>query len=336
VTKIVDIATLPSQIAAVQPSNPLVECDGVDNDGKADFDLSQFDAIIVGSQNPSNFTLTYHQNQADAEAGSNALPTVYNSATATVFARLKLNSGSCYKIVEVDLIANPYPVLDMPLRYALCPNATQTLTADAGMQSYSWSTGQTTPSITVNAAGTYSLTVTQTTNGLTCTGVYDIEVYPLVAPTISTVEYHDWTDVENTLVIHTNEADNGDFLYSVDGGMTFQSSNTFNGLAPGEYHVVVKNFCGSDSDVAHLLMYPKFFTPNGDGYNDYWKVKYDEFEPNIQTYIYDRYGKLITGFPVNGRWDGNYNGKPLPSTDYWFVVIRQDGRQLRGHFAMKR
>nr|WP_223845506.1 T9SS type B sorting domain-containing protein [Flavobacterium selenitireducens] len=83
-------------------------------------------------------------------------------------------------------------------------------------------------------------------------------------------------------------------------------------------------------------MYPRFFTPNADGYNDYWKVKFDEYEPGIQTYIFDRYGKLITGFPVGGRWDGTLNGKLLPSTDYWFLVVRQDGKEMRGHFAMKR
>ncbi|NUY80033.1 T9SS type B sorting domain-containing protein [Flavobacterium sp. MAH-1] len=338
VVKIVDIATLPSQIAAVQPTIPLIECDSDDNDGKADFDLSQFDATIIGSQNASDFTLTYHATEADANSGANALPQPYYSATATLYARLKLNSGDCYDVVTVEVIVNPYPVLQMQLRYPICPDSSRTITADSGMDSYSWSTGANTQSITVTQAGTYTLTVTKDYQGITCTGVYQIEVFPLVAPTIHHVEYQDWTDHDNTLIIHTNEPDTGDFLYSIDGGVTFQSSNTFNGLLPGIYQVMVKDLgdCGHDDEEAHLLMYPRFFTPNGDGYNDYWKVKFDELEPGIQTYIFDRYGKLITGFPVGGRWDGTYNDKELPSTDYWFVVIRQDGREMRGHFSMKR
>ncbi|WP_290847135.1 T9SS type B sorting domain-containing protein [Flavobacterium sp.] len=338
VTKIVDIASLPSLIQAVHPTNPIYECDGDDNDGKANFNLAQFNAIIVGTQNPADFTVTYHESESEAENGTNPLPTTYYGTTSTIYGRLKLNSGSCFEVVEIELVVNPYPILNMPLRYALCPNGNVTITADSGMDGYVWSSGQTTQNITVNTIGTYTLTVSQTTNGITCTGVYQIEVFPVVTPTIHHIDYRDWTDDSNTIIVHTNESDTGDFLYSVDNGMTFQSSNVFNGLAPGEYHVVVKDLgeCDSDDDVVYLLMYPKFFTPNDDGYNDYWKVKFDEFEPNIQTFIYDRYGKLITGFPVGGRWDGTYNGKLLPSTDYWFVVIRQDGRELRGHFAMKR
>ncbi|MBD3580895.1 T9SS type B sorting domain-containing protein [Flavobacterium selenitireducens] len=338
VVKIVDIASLPSLIEATTPSDPIVECDGDDNDGKADFDLASFNATIIGSQNPSDFTLTYHLNQSDAASGDAPLSIPYYGATSTLYGRLKYNAGDCYDIVSVDVVVNPYPVLHMQLRYALCPNSNRTITADAGMDSYSWSNGANTQSITVSEAGIYTLTVTKNYQGMICTGVYEIEVFPLVAPTIQSVEYHDWTDQDNTLIVHTNEPDTGDFLYSADGGQTFQQSNTFNGLLPGEYHVVVKDLgdCGSDDDVAHLLMYPRFFTPNADGYNDYWKVKFDEYEPGIQTYIFDRYGKLITGFPVGGRWDGTLNGKLLPSTDYWFLVVRQDGKEMRGHFAMKR
>ena len=38
----------------------------------------------------------------------------------------------------------------------------------------------------------------------------------------------------------------------------------------------------------------------------------------------------------NEAWDGNYNGRQLPSDDYWFTVTRNDGRIHKGHFAMKR
>ena len=59
---------------------------------------------------------------------------------------------------------------------------------------------------------------------------------------------------------------------------------------------------------------------------------------NTKVYIFDRYGKLIKML-VNGNdegWDGTYNGIPLMSDDYWFVVKVEDGREFKGHFAMKR
>jgi gliding motility-associated-like protein len=42
------------------------------------------------------------------------------------------------------------------------------------------------------------------------------------------------------------------------------------------------------------MMYPKYFTPCGDGYNDTWNVRFSQNEPQLSVKIFDRYGKLIT------------------------------------------
>ena len=79
------------------------------------------------------------------------------------------------------------------------------------------------------------------------------------------------------------------------------------------------------------------FTPNGDGYNDTWQIKFSNAEPKLNVDIFDRYGKFIIrlkGGEVG--WDGTYNGHELFSTDYWFVVTREDGKVYRGHFSLKR
>jgi gliding motility-associated-like protein len=133
-------------------------------------------------------------------------------------------------------------------------------------------------------------------------------------------------------------ASNGNFEYSIDGS-SYQSSNSFTNLEAGLYTVYVHdpNGCGTATGKVLLLMYPNFFTPNNDGFHDTWRIEYGFLEPNLQVYIYDRYGKLLTAF--NGKskgWDGRYNGEALPSTDYWFVVQRQDGREYKGHFSMLR
>lgn len=86
-----------------------------------------------------------------------------------------------------------------------------------------------------------------------------------------------------------------------------------------------------------LLNYPKFFTPNGDGINEKWRLEYSWFEPEALIYIYDRYGKLISSFTAKDPgWDGTFNEKRLPATDYWFVVERKDGKIHKGHFSMIR
>ena len=120
----------------------------------------------------------------------------------------------------------------------------------------------------------------------------------------------------------------------------YQTSNIFSNLFAGYYTVYIKDVkgqCGTISEVVVLLNYPKFFTPNGDSYNEFWKVKFSELEPNFYTYIYDRYGKLLSGFDINSPgWNGIYNNQPMPADDYWFVINRQDGKVYKGHFTLKR
>jgi gliding motility-associated-like protein len=84
-------------------------------------------------------------------------------------------------------------------------------------------------------------------------------------------------------------------------------------------------------------MYPKFFTPNGDGYNDTWKIKLSDFEEGLTVKIFDRYGKLIKILKSDSDgWNGTYNEQELPATDYWFIVTRADGKEQKGHFSLKR
>ncbi len=130
----------------------------------------------------------------------------------------------------------------------------------------------------------------------------------------------------------------GDYEYSLDN-IHFQDSPVFQNMEIGIYSVYVrdKNGCGTATKIVPFLNYPKYFTPNDDGINDFWKIKNSKFEPDLKTYVFDRYGKLIASFSaVSQGWDGKYNHELMPSTDYWFLVIREDGKEFRGHFTLKR
>ncbi|CAM4081946.1 MULTISPECIES: T9SS type B sorting domain-containing protein [Flavobacterium] len=73
------------------------------------------------------------------------------------------------------------------------------------------------------------------------------------------------------------------------------------------------------------------------GYNDFWKIKFSENVPHLMVTIFDRYGTIIKQFSSNSQgWDGNYLGEQLPSTDYWFVVTRENGKEFNGHFTLMR
>ena len=69
-----------------------------------------------------------------------------------------------------------------------------------------------------------------------------------------------------------------------------------------------------------------------------WQVKNIENYPNSTLYIYDRFGKLL--FKETGNtdgWSGEYNGRRLPSTDYWYTLdIPEIDKQYDGHFTLMR
>ena len=170
-----------------------------------------------------------------------------------------------------------------------------------------------------------------------CYKITELVVQFSTPPFIENIITQDWTDSNNTITVLPNEEN---FWYSLDG-ITYQNSNYFENVLAGEYNIYIKNEsdCVGIAEKIYLLNYPKFFTPNGDGVNDNWKVKFSEFQELFQVEIYDRYGKFINSFDKNSSgWDGRYNGTNLPSSDYWFKIIRLSDSEIiyRGHFSLKR
>ena len=134
----------------------------------------------------------------------------------------------------------------------------------------------------------------------------------------------------------------GTYEFQIDGG-PFQTDTVFHNVDSGTHTINIKDTkgnCSTISLLAHVIKYPNYFTPNGDSYHDTWNIIDLAFQPDAVLYIYDRYGKFIKELKTNGPgWDGNYNGNPLPSTDYWFQVfykLNGSAQEFRSHFSMKR
>ena len=134
----------------------------------------------------------------------------------------------------------------------------------------------------------------------------------------------------------------GTYEYQLDDG-DFQTNNIFQNVDSGEHAITIRDTkanCDNLILFAKVLKYPKFFTPNNDGYNDTWNIPDLAYQPDAVITIYDRYGKLLKMIKRSGvGWDGNFNGGPLPSSDYWFqVTYTQNGiiQEFKSHFSMKR
>ncbi|WP_418263289.1 T9SS type B sorting domain-containing protein [Flavobacterium faecale] len=163
-----------------------------------------------------------------------------------------------------------------------------------------------------------------------------------VTPSVK-IESIDISDLHNENSVTVELENNlGPNQFSLNGASgPFQESNFFNAVAPGRYEVYVKdsNNCSFDSKTIYVIGAPQFFTPNGDGYNDYWNIKGIDtnFNSNSIIHIYDRYGKFIKELQtLDQGWDGTYAGNQLPASDYWYTVKLGDGRIAKGHFSLKR
>ncbi|WP_397299956.1 T9SS type B sorting domain-containing protein [Nonlabens ulvanivorans] len=93
--------------------NDLEVCDD-DFDGFQTFDLSIQTPLILDTQSTADFTVSYHESQADADSGNNPLATTYTNTTAfseNIYARVvNSNETSCVDTTSFDLIVNPKPV----------------------------------------------------------------------------------------------------------------------------------------------------------------------------------------------------------------------------------
>lgn len=337
ITEGFNMQELPSIADATDPGDMIV-CVESGSSQNFEYHLTDQNEAVLGPLHSASYTITYHLTQEDADAGTNALPEYYTPEVngQVIFVRLVHNEiDICHGTTSFQLFVGEYPEPVITSTGTLCENSLA-LTADAGYKSYLWSTGQTTRTIFVTEPGNYTVIVESEYGDKTCEGFSEIEIKESSAPDITRIETHDWTNDRNSITVHAEGI--GNYVYSLDG-VNYQESNHFTGLETGTYQVYVKdiNGCGTDVEEVYLLYYPNFFTPNGDGVNDRWQVKYSVTEPHMKVAIFDKYGKLITSFGSSYEgWDGTLNGIQLPSTDYWFVVTREDGRELKGHFSMLR
>jgi len=123
--------------------------------------------------------------------------------------------------------------------------------------SYAWSTGATSPFIGSLCSGTYTVNVTDF-NGCTASGVTTVSG-PIVVAITSVIptptQCNGGTDGQ--IVINST---GGATLFSVDGGATFQPSNTFTGLPAGTYVCMAKDASGCAATMVTTINQPSMLT----------------------------------------------------------------------------
>lgn len=327
----------------IAPS-PLHGCD-IDK-GEAVFNLEQKKELIKAELNlPSDVRLFFYANENDASLGINELEQQYPSSSKIIFIRAE-NSEGCYGTGQLELIVEPIPKIKTLENKILCEGELSIVLTPGILPpalindfSYLWSTGETTPSISINKEGNYNVTVTNKSN---CSSVENFEVTLSYLARINDIIIKDLKP-QNEVFVDVINPDEYKYMIQFQNGSAtvLQDYPFFENIPGGVHELIIENNqgCGQVRKQIIVLQAPTFFTPNGDGYNDYWNIKgiNATIDQTTSIYIFDRYGKFLKQLSPSGSgWDGTFNKFPLPSDDYWYTVKLEGGRESKGHFSLKR
>ncbi|QQX77931.1 MULTISPECIES: T9SS type B sorting domain-containing protein [Aequorivita] len=113
-------------VVAQSPELPqdLPDLTACDQGGFHEFNLRENEDLVLGGQDPDDFTVTYHLSRADAEAGTPfiAQPESYTNTSnpQTIWVRLADTASGCYKVGSFDLVVTEgLPITD-PEPWAKC------------------------------------------------------------------------------------------------------------------------------------------------------------------------------------------------------------------------
>jgi gliding motility-associated-like protein len=345
------VTIIDTPVAQAVPASLRTVCDeDGTNDGATAFNLATLSATILGTQTGSEFTVSYHDTMANAVNDMNGFTT---TTLTTVYVRVgNTLAPNCYDIKPIAIIVNKLPT-PTPLDGIICIDSEtgallNAYTMYSGLTNathhFAWTneagnTVGTSNNYQATLPGNYTLVATSNATG--CASEPVTVVVTPSEPALVTYEVsEDFAESQSITVTATGQGNN--FEYQLDNG-PFQDSNVFENVSSGIHTVTVRDKygCGSVTIQALVVNYPKFFTPNGDGYNDSWNIRDLSNQSTASIVIYDRYGKILKQIkPNNTGWDGTYNGKTMPADDYWFSVSYTDENQVaqefRAHFAMKR
>lgn len=369
--------TLNLEVMALPGSNSNPTQMELCNDSGFDyFDLTSREIQMAGPTPVNTIEFRYYKVLSDALTDSNFNRIIDPSnflTTSSNFQKIyvRLNSKTnidsetrtaCFKILELDLYIRPFPenkLFDAP--YTICVDQLNNITYPVEIKTllnntdyiFQWYNGhdalvgneiggETNTSFTTSTVSLYSVKVTNISNVANCASVFNFSTQNSIVPNTITITPNELIafGIDNVITAIVTPPST-DYLYSINGS-AFQSSNIFTNIPGGDYTLTVINQfgCGNITAPFTIVDYPNYFTPNADGYNDTWNIKGSSALDTAIIRIFDRYGKLLSEIDTNGAgWNGMYNNKPLPSTDYWFTIeYTKDTikKEFKGHFSLIR
>lgn len=284
--------------------------------------ISEIAALLNINQNQ----VIYYKSFEDAQNNTNPLTGIFdnNEGLDKIFAT-SISSDSCKTFVEIPLVENINPTINIENEYLKCKNNSIDISLNQDYNEILWSTGEINKkSIQLTLPGKYTVTVKN--DFCSVTKEFEVKDYEDLK-----IDYkYDGQIVTFTVFNDLNTQ------FSLDG-INWQNHSNFT-LDPGEYTFYFKSINGC-IETLKIYLYkdlPNFITPNGDGKNDTWNLSYIKDLKQIK--IFNRIGRIIFEADESKQpivWNGKYQLKQLPSDTYWYVIDLDNGEKIQGSILIK-
>ncbi|MDA0899090.1 MAG: gliding motility-associated C-terminal domain-containing protein [Bacteroidetes bacterium] len=331
--------TLTDTITLTQPSLPFTTTAstqsnfngfGISCNGAKDGIIS---VVVQGSNAPYSYAWS---NGATTSSQSNLGQGTYS---VVVTDSLGCISNANVVITEPSLLTYSYIIDDVSCY--LGQNGSIEIIPQGGVMPYDiqWFNGADSTVLDSLGSGFYTFNLTDQNNCLV----------------IDSVEIYEPAEIEITVdtIQPTCERINDGLIDAIIYGGTYPYSYTLNGspvdlpldsVAVGSYILTVADSNSCTETIAFDLvplqpscfMIPNMYSPNFDGYNDEFRIRHGSWSSYTLT-IYNSIGQLVySGTSSTPYWDGISNGDPMPTGDYYYQLITNEGEVIYGYVTLIR
>lgn len=263
-----------------------------------------------------------------------------NNTTGTFLFVVNVSNNTCFRTdtAVVNVIPLPQPVIQPDSNLFICEGGSITLQTDTLYDTYLWSTGETSPTITMTQPGAYTVSVTQQGCGGNSNAV-TASIKPLlpfqILPRDTSFNAGGSVTFRTTIDLNIPEIENYYWEPNTEISCTTCENPIASPTTDRFYYLYVEqDGCLSvdsafvDITFPNSYAIPSAFSPNNDGKNDRFYIIKQSGVKVLEFKVFNRWGELVHDNP-NFAWDGYYKDQlqDMEVFTYFFKLELSDGTQ---------